>query len=203
LFHELYTKLITNTSKKNSISCGIVVNFRPKWTIINTKVFFGVQMNKKQEDRDNTIDLRLWKLMDHTVFVINRTRKKELGLYGLTPEKAYVLDILHRSGGSVTIQKIADITMRRHNSISTLVNRMVKQGYVEKTKDPEDGRQYNVTITEKGQALFDVFTTNTLMDIFSILSEKDKSRLEQGLKELRDNAYRVLGQEYEPNIISD
>lgn len=160
-------------------------------------------MKEKIRTGNDIIDLKLWKLLDHTAFVINRTRKKELAIFSLTPEKAYVLDILHQSGGSVTIQKIADITMRRHNSISTLVNRMVKQGYVVKTRDKDDRRQYNVTITEKGQALFDKFSSNTIIDVFSILSENDKIRLEKCLRQVRDKTYRALGEEYRPNIISD
>ena len=81
---------------------------------------------------DKDTDFRLWRLLDHTRFVISRSREKELARFGMTPEQAHVLDILHQSGGKATIQEIVNITMRQHHSISTLVGRRAKQGPVKK-----------------------------------------------------------------------
>jgi DNA-binding MarR family transcriptional regulator len=153
--------------------------------------------------QNNDIDFKLWRLLDHTVFMITRSRKRELARYGLTPEQAHVLDILHQCGGTVTIHEIAYITMRRHHSISTLVSRMAKIALVKKIRQASDARQYDVSITEKGLALFEKVTRDSIKDIFSALSENDKKGLEKGLKKLREKAYRLLGNEYRPNMLSD
>ncbi len=162
-------------------------------------------MNNRYNQRrqNNDINFQLWRLLDHTRFVIARSRKKELSQYGLTPEQAHVLDILNRSGGMVIIQEIVNITMRQHHSISTLVNRMAKQGLVNRIRSVSDARQYNVIITEKGQALFRTTTRNSITDIFSGLSEGDKKGLDKGLKRLLAKAYQVLGKKYQSNVLSE
>lgn len=147
-------------------------------------------------------DFQLWRLLDHTRFVIARSREKELARYGLTPEQYHVLDILHHSGGTITIQEIVNITMRQHHSISTLINRMVKQGLVKKIRSQSDGRQYNVIIKEMGELLFLKTTRDSITDIFSSLSESDREELGRELNKLMVKAYQVLGKEYQSNVLS-
>jgi len=156
-----------------------------------------------RQSRDSDINFSLWRILNHTGFVIARSRKKELAQYGLTPEQAHILDILHHSGGTVTIQGIVDITMRQHHSISTLVDRMSKQGLVKKVKNASDARQYDVMITKKGQELFGGTTRKSITDIFSALSAREKKELEKGLKKLRARAYKLLGKKYQPNVLSE
>jgi DNA-binding MarR family transcriptional regulator len=117
-------------------------------------------------------DFSLWRMLDHTRFMISRLREKELDLVGLTPEQAHILDILVQNDGSTNINQIAGITMRRHHSISTQIDRMVKQGLVKKKQSTRDRREFSILITEKGQEL----------DI--------------RLKSLLINAYKLNGKEY-------
>jgi DNA-binding MarR family transcriptional regulator len=162
-----------------------------------------LKINDNRPDRDNDIDFKLWRILNHTGFVIARSRKKELAQYGLTQEQAHVLDILHHSSGTVTIQEIVNITMRQHHSISTLVDRMAKQGLVKKARSASDARQYDVIMTEKGQELFGRTTRDSIADIFSALSASEKRELYRGLKKLRARAYKLLGKKYQPNVLPD
>jgi len=170
------------------------------------RIFHGkgeLNNSDNEHGRNNDIDFNLWRILNHTGFVIARSRKKELAQYGLTPEQAHILDILHHSGGTVTIQGIVTITMRQHHSISTLVDRMAKQGLVKKLKSASDARQYDVITTEKGQTLFSRTTRNAITDIFSALSGREKKELDTGLKKLRAKAYKLLGKKYQPNVLSE
>jgi DNA-binding MarR family transcriptional regulator len=142
--------------------------------------------------QDDDTDFALWRFLNHTVFVINRSRQKELARYGLTPEQAHVLDILHQSHGSATIQDIVNITLRQHHSISTLVGRMAAQGLVKKVRSASDARKYNVTITEKGRALFRTMTRDSIKEIFSCLSPSEREGLDKGLKKLMFKAFQAL-----------
>src|SRR3989338_6337152 len=99
-------------------------------------------------------DFRLWRFLDHTRYVISRLRELELAQYGLTPEQAYVLDILNAKGGSTTIGDIVDMTLRQHHTISTLIARMAKRGLVEKRPNPQHNRTYDIVMTQSGMALF-------------------------------------------------
>jgi DNA-binding MarR family transcriptional regulator len=146
---------------------------------------------------------KLWRLLNHTVFLIIRSREKELAQYGVNLGQAYVLDILHTKHGSATIQDIVAITLLQHHSISTTLNRMALQGLIKKTKRTSDARQYNVIITPKGEALFNKITRNSITDIFSSLSERDQKGLYIKLKKLVVKAYKVLGKKRHPNIFID
>ena len=141
---------------------------------------------------------RLWKLLDHTRFMISRSREMELAELGLTPEQAYVLEILRQNAGKTTINDIVDITQRQHHSMSTLINRMTKQGLVSKQKDLNDNRKYDVVITKKGRRLTNEMTTESIEEIFACLTDDEKVEMRKHLNSLLLKAYAVLGKEFIP-----
>ena len=145
-------------------------------------------------------DFALWRLFDHTRFVIARNREVELSQYGLTPEQSHVLNILSLKGGSSTINEIVEITMRQHHSISTLINRMTKQELVKKIKTPTDNRIYQVVITPKGERLLEKVTQESITTALSCLSEKDKAELQDQLRCLMGKAYEMLGKKLRPQV---
>ena len=53
----------------------------------------------------------------------------------------------------LTAQDVADMTGRPRNSISRAVHRMLADGYLTRSPDPEDGRQALLRITSKGLEL--------------------------------------------------
>jgi DNA-binding MarR family transcriptional regulator len=141
-------------------------------------------------------NFRLWKLLDHTRFMISRSREMELAELGLTPEQAHVLEILRQNSGKTTINNIVDITQRQHHSISTLINRMAKQGLITKKKDLSDNRKYDVVITRKGKQITNKITIKSVEVIFSCLSDEEKSGLLSHLNILVLKAYEVLGKKF-------
>jgi MarR family transcriptional regulator, 2-MHQ and catechol-resistance regulon repressor len=157
-----------------------------------------MKMKRKENETEpvEIDDFRLWKLFDHARFMMARSREMELARYGLTPEQAHILDILTSQGGSTTINEIVDLTMRQHHSISTLINRMTKQGLVGKVQTPKDKRAFNVVITDKGRDLFKNISTESIRMTFTCLSQEDKQELNTQLKKLVVRSYNLLGKEY-------
>jgi MarR family transcriptional regulator, 2-MHQ and catechol-resistance regulon repressor len=158
---------------------------------------------KKKENETEPIeidDFRLWKLFDHARFMIARSREMELARYCLTPEQAHILDILTQRGGSTTINEIVELTMRQHHSISTLINRMTKQGLVNKIQTPNDKRAFNVVMTDKGRDLFKNLSTESIQMIFTCLSPEDKRELNVQLRKLVVRSYNLLGREYRSRL---
>ncbi len=51
----------------------------------------------------------------------------------------------------LTAQDVANMTGRPRNSISRAVHRMLTEGYLDRTPDPDDGRQAMLRITPKGR----------------------------------------------------
>jgi DNA-binding MarR family transcriptional regulator len=155
-----------------------------------------VKPDKKIQIPEVDPDFGLWRILDHTRFMISRLRERELDLVGLTPEQAYILDILVQNDGSTNINQIAGITMRRHHSISTQIDRMVKQGLVRKKRSTRDRREFSILITEKGQEFFKQIKRDSIKQVFSCLSEEDKKELDTRLRSLLIHAYNLNGKEY-------
>ena len=145
-------------------------------------------------------DFSLWRVLDHARFIIARTREMELAKYDLTPEQSHVLDILQESNGSTTINQLVGITQRQHHSISTLIDRMEKQGLVSKQKAGIDRRKYEVVITDKGKELAARMSRDSIRIIFACLSEEDKKKLHSYLMQLTTEAYKMIRRSPIPGI---
>jgi len=62
-----------------------------------------------------------------------------------------VLSIVGSSDSSVNESEISDIMQRGLNSISTMVDRLVKQGLLKRTRSEEDRRVNHLTLTKSGR----------------------------------------------------
>ena len=160
-------------------------------------------MQEKSQWRGMKTDpgFSLWRVLDHTRFIIARSREKELARYGLTPEQSHVLDILQESDGSTTINRLVELTQRQHHSISTLIDRMTKQGLVSKHKGRDDRRRYEVFITPKGRDLAEKMSRESIDAIFSILSETEMAGLRAVLRRLDVRATEVLRSDAESHLV--
>jgi DNA-binding MarR family transcriptional regulator len=145
----------------------------------------------------------LWRLLDHTHFMISRLREKELHEFGLTPEQAHILDILAQSNGTSTINNIIEITQRKHHSVSTQIERMSRQGLIERKRKSADLRQYEVSITARGQALLDRVTRDSFEKTFSCLQRDSKKELRKHLECLLERAYDLHGIEHKSRFVKE
>jgi DNA-binding MarR family transcriptional regulator len=146
-----------------------------------------------QQHDARDVDFQLWRLLDSTRYMIFRSRELELARLGLTPEQAFTLDILQSSGGSSTINQIVSMTQRQHNSISTLVDRMARQGMVRKTRSRKDRRTLRVSLTEKGHDLFVKIPRDSIKNAFSCLEDKEKNVLTAYLDRVQAGIYASIG----------
>ena len=135
---------------------------------------------------------RLWTLLDQTVFAITRLRELELAQFGLTLPQSSILHGIVEHGGAWTLQGLEKNRMRQHHSISTLVNRMVKIGLVEKARAPS-GKRYLITISREGKRIFDRQTVASLTLSFSGLSAAEKVKLASCLVVMLEKARFLLG----------
>jgi DNA-binding MarR family transcriptional regulator len=153
-----------------------------------------------KKDNPGNTDFELWVLLDQTRFAISRARELELSLFGLTLTQATVLHTLQNRGGAATIIDIAKFTMKQHHSISTLINRMARQGLVKKVKGSD---KIQVVITPKGQEIYGKVTQSSIEMIFSALSLQDKQKFGSYLKQVRSKARNLLGMDYKPPFLPD
>jgi DNA-binding MarR family transcriptional regulator len=91
-------------------------------------------------------------------------------------------------GGSLRPSDLAAILERSPNSVSMLVDRMVKAGLVRRTRDKKDRRVVNVTLTSKGEdALKPAVPVGWefIQRILSPISYKDKRTLASLLERIK------------------
>jgi len=97
----------------------------------------------------NTV-MRLWLLLRRVGEEVSACQDSIYSKYGLTTEQFGVLTSI-RSRGPLRPTDLALILERSPNSISMLVDRMVKAGLVKRTRDRKDRRVVIVSMTSKGE----------------------------------------------------
>jgi DNA-binding MarR family transcriptional regulator len=103
-------------------------------------------VNAEQEN----IVLRLWLLLPRVGDALGLCQDLVFGKYGITTEHWRVLACI-KSRGPLRLIDIASLLERGPNSISMLVDRMVKAGLVRRTRDRKDRRTVFVSMTDKGK----------------------------------------------------
>jgi MarR family 2-MHQ and catechol resistance regulon transcriptional repressor len=100
-------------------------------------------------EQEKTV-LRLWLLLRRVGDQLSVCQDLVYGKYGLTTEQFGVLASI-KSRGPLRPLDLAQILERSPNSMSMIVDRMVKAGLVRRTRDRKDRRAVFVSMTDKGR----------------------------------------------------
>jgi DNA-binding MarR family transcriptional regulator len=131
---------------------------------------------KANAESENLL-LRLWFITHRTRDALRSCEDKVFGGYGLTAEQYAVLAVMKVMGGSVKVGDLARGLERTPNSVSMIVDRMVKAGLVRRARDRGDRRVVYVAVTDKGEKAFRPATQaglELIETIMSPLSDEDK-----------------------------
>jgi DNA-binding MarR family transcriptional regulator len=130
-------------------------------------------------------DYELWTMIIHATDLIYDIREKELARYGITPRQAGILTVLDDFGGNVKLADIAQVSNREPNSISTLVQRMERNGLVTKQRDQQRKNVIRVSLTSKGEEVLPLVSNRrSLHRIFSSLSDEEIAQVKASLNKL-------------------
>jgi MarR family 2-MHQ and catechol resistance regulon transcriptional repressor len=99
---------------------------------------------------DGNLVLRLWYLMHRNRALLKMCEDQIYGEYNLTMEQYAVLAAIQHIGGTARPTDIARWLGRSTNSVSMIVDRMVKVDLLRRVRDRSDRRVVNVSITSKG-----------------------------------------------------
>jgi len=152
----------------------------------------------------NELRHRLWVLWHNTVDLISKY--EEAGFRknaGLSYQQYLILHTMTNLGNPVTATDMVDKVNRNTNTISTMLDRMEKQGLVRKLRDLSDRRQVRVEITEYGLEKLDQATKvgwRLVERLMSSYSDEDLKVLAQELKKLREKVFQEL---YPGQVIQD
>jgi DNA-binding MarR family transcriptional regulator len=128
-------------------------------------------------EEDGNLILKLWYMSHRTRALFKMCEDQIFGEYNLTMEQYSVLAAIKHIGGTARPTDIARWLGRSPNSISMIVDRMMKAGLIRRGRDRRDRRVVNVSITSKGERALKPATLagwDFIQKITSPLAYKDK-----------------------------
>jgi DNA-binding MarR family transcriptional regulator len=124
---------------------------------------------------------------ENPVFIIHRTHDmlkicedKIFGEHGLTTEQYAVLIAIKHLDEPVRVTDVARRLIRSTNSVSMIVDRMVKAGLLRRLRDRNDRRTVHLIITSKAETLVKPATMASqdfIQKILSQVSHEDEQTL--------------------------
>jgi len=109
--------------------------------------------------------------------------------------KVIVLRVLAANGGAMTPSEIAEWTFRERHDITTLIDRMKRDGLVRVERNNRDKRFVSVSLTAKGRKVLKQampVAREIVNRVMLSISEGDAVPLENSLRVLRQNAHDGL-----------
>ncbi len=109
--------------------------------------------------------------------------------------KVIVLRVLAANGGAMAPSEIAEWTFRERHNITTLIDRMKRDGLVRVERNIKDKRFVSVSLTAKGRKVLKQampVAREIVNQVMSSISEGDAVLLEKSLRVLRQNAHDGL-----------
>lgn len=137
-------------------------------------------MNQKQATQE---------LIDHLFFLHKAIhRGLESGTDGITVPQKIVLGILIENG-SLSIKELSHKVGLSHSTVSGIVDRLERKGFVERFQDPQDRRFTKVTITTKVKDFVQKKMTHHIfsgiVDAFKNATIEEQKKIVDGLVILR------------------
>jgi DNA-binding MarR family transcriptional regulator len=149
--------------------------------------------------------VNLWILLHRTRDILLQCEESIFGQYGLTPEQFGVLANLKGHGGSLRPVDLALLLERSPNSVSNLVDRMVKAGLVRRARERKDRRTVRVSLTSEGENAIVRATPagwELIQKILSPLSDEDRDALASILETVKCEAFACVHPELDRTEIT-
>ncbi len=134
-------------------------------------------------------DLRIWlRLLASSTLIQKRLRHLLRTRFDSTLPRFDVLAQLERAPEGMSMGELSSHLMVSAGNITGLVERLVREGLIERVPIAADRRRQHVRLTEKGREAFSAMTPEHdrwIMDAFAALSEEEKQNLLAILQKLK------------------
>ncbi len=125
----------------------------------------------------------------YTTSWLQRMQSSILRPHDITPEQYNILRILRGSKGvQMSLNEISGRMIDRASNTSRLIDKLVAKKWAIRKICPDDRRQSEIAITEKGLDLLDKLQKpiDEITEQFSIISVNDCKKFNQALDEIRN-----------------
>jgi MarR family transcriptional regulator, 2-MHQ and catechol-resistance regulon repressor len=153
--------------------------------------------------RFNNQRLVAWILLHQTLNSVIKCEDKVYAKTGLTTQQHAILMAIKNASAPATPTQIADWVDRNLNSITLIVDRMEKNGFVKRVRDIQDRRSIRLSITEKGE----LYLKNSaqggwdlIQEVLDVLSDEEIETLKGLLEKVR---YKAIDKCYRDKTIKE
>lgn len=143
----------------------------------------------------NDMTLRVWVLLRQTYTALSNCGEMVLREAGITLKQYYVLIAIKYIKGPATQIEVARWLDRKPNSITTIIDRMEKDGLVARARNPQDRRAIQLSITAKGHDALNKATKPAMImmkRMMSCLSDEEMAALIRLMGKIRASALQEL-----------
>jgi DNA-binding MarR family transcriptional regulator len=136
----------------------------------------------------------------YIVYFISKTKKKmvkfiekklyEKELYNLVPSYGNILTVLYDHNGTMSMKEIGTLLGKEKSTITAIVDKLEKLGYVSKIKNEKDRRTTFVCLTEMGKDIekkFEEISKDVQSAAYNNFTKEEKSEFLRLLKKMNQN----------------
>ena len=136
---------------------------------------------------------RLWARLSQTRDIVYKARERELSQFGISPAEARALTVLSVMGVPLTAADLSRWLIREPNTLSSLLDRMGREGLIKKTRDSNNKKILKISLTQKGKrACTQVAKMKTIERIFSGIPDEQRQQLMSCLDIVMKNGLREI-----------
>lgn len=136
----------------------------------------------------------------YTIYFISKAKKratkfieeelKKRGINDLSHSHGSILSVLYKNDNGLKMKEIANLIGKNKSTVTELVNKLVKLGYIKKEKSQADKRVTLITLTDKGKGIRDIFdaiSQNLIETAYQDFSKEEEETFLRLLKKLYTN----------------
>jgi DNA-binding MarR family transcriptional regulator len=142
-------------------------------------------------DNHNKLDVEydIWILLSRVYRMIANLRRMELSKHEILPVQAYILLVISKLDNDTSPSEICQYVYQQKNSVSDILNRMEKQGLIQKTETSNGKARIHIKLTKKGEKVLKLSKERTyLHSVMSSLTPQKTKQLVACLEILRNSA---------------
>ncbi|MCT4597023.1 MAG: MarR family transcriptional regulator [Vallitalea sp.] len=136
----------------------------------------------------------------YIIYFISKTKKRmtkflekklnEYDLGDLIPSHGNILTVLYENNNKLTMKEIANKVGKDKSTITSLINKLIKLGYVTKETNPKDKRVSFIILTDKGKSIeskYNKICDEVSLTAYNGFSDEEKEVFLKLLKKLSTN----------------
>ena len=132
-----------------------------------------------------------------------KARKSELYYLDVAADHSAILSMIYSLGRDATPSEISRILFREPHTVSAVISKLERNGFVRKTKDLKKKNMIRVELTEKGLDSYEKASKRvSIHNIINTMSQEEQKALARLLEKLQKKALEELRLKYESPLLS-